>query len=385
MFFCTGAKFHAKIFSRQKIINFAEKNHNMLTLPSKIKIKDIAAMAGVSAGTVDRVIHNRGDVSPASREKVEKILKEIDYTPNIYASALASRRNFLFLAIIPSYNKGDYWEKEEEGIRRAAEELINFRVEVQIRYFEQYNITSFCKVMEDALKDKPDGILLSPSLKSVTFEFSCKMDEMRIPYIFIDSRVEDAHPLAYYGQHSYLSGCLAGRLLLTEKPKAEEIAVFSFYHLGQVPSNQISQRMAGFASHIMEKKESCRLHRITLDIGNPEKNEQAMHDVFTRNPAIEGAVIFSSRAYVVAEFLQKYRLNHIALIGYDLLDRNVASLRNNSIAYLIAQRPEVQGYRAMKALGNHLIFKKEVEAVNYMPLDILINKNIDFYLGFTNF
>ncbi|MDR2628334.1 MAG: LacI family DNA-binding transcriptional regulator [Dysgonamonadaceae bacterium] len=357
----------------------------MLSLPSKIKIKDIAAMAGVSAGTVDRVIHNRGDVSAANREKVEKILMEINYTPNIYASALASKKTFLFLAVIPSYNKGDYWEKVIEGIHRAAEELINFRAEVQIRYFEQYNIASFCKVVEEVLKEKPDGILLSPSLKSVTFEYACKMDEMRIPYIFIDSRVEDTHPLAYYGQHSYLSGCLAGRLLLTEKPGMEEIAVFSFYHLGQVPSNQISQRMAGFVSHIMEKKASCHLHRITLDIHDPKKNEQAMHDVFTGNPAIEGAVIFSSRAYVVAEFLKKYQLNHITLIGYDLLDRNIASLRNNSIAYLIAQRPEVQGYRAVKALGDHLIFKKKVEAVNYMPLDILINKNIDFYLGFTNF
>ena len=36
-------------------------------------------MAGVSAGTVDRVLHNRGEVSQSSREKVEAILTEIDY------------------------------------------------------------------------------------------------------------------------------------------------------------------------------------------------------------------------------------------------------------------------------------------------------------------
>ena len=37
-------------------------------------IKDIARMSGVSAGTVDRVLHNRGDVSVSSREKVAKLL-----------------------------------------------------------------------------------------------------------------------------------------------------------------------------------------------------------------------------------------------------------------------------------------------------------------------
>ena len=63
----------------------------MKSLPDKIRIKDIARLANVSTGTVDRVLHNRGEVSAKSREKVEKVLKEINYQPNIYASALASR------------------------------------------------------------------------------------------------------------------------------------------------------------------------------------------------------------------------------------------------------------------------------------------------------
>ena len=64
----------------------------MKSLPDKIRIKDIARLANVSTGTVDRVLHNRGEVSAKSREKVEKVLKEINYQPNIYASALASKK-----------------------------------------------------------------------------------------------------------------------------------------------------------------------------------------------------------------------------------------------------------------------------------------------------
>ena len=45
----------------------------------KIRIKDIARLSGVSVGTVDRVLHNRPNVSPVAREKVEKALKEMDY------------------------------------------------------------------------------------------------------------------------------------------------------------------------------------------------------------------------------------------------------------------------------------------------------------------
>lgn len=357
----------------------------MNKLYSKIKIKDIAEMAGVSAGTVDRVLHDRGDVSKKSREKVEKVLKKINYVPNIYASALASKKDFRFVAVIPKHNPEDYWEMIQNGILRAAEELSDFRVNVEIHAYDIFNIASFCKVMEDMIGSHPDGVLLAPSLKSVTFSYTCKMDELKIPYVFVDSRIEEAHPLAYFGQNSHLSGCLAGKLLLTLNPDIQEIAVFSFYNVGQIPANQISQRMAGFSSFMLEKKESCRLHRITLELGNQEKNEVAMSEIFLKNKSVEGAVIFSSRAYVVAEFLEKYNLKkQISFIGYDLLERNVKCMKNDSIDYLIAQRPDVQGNRGIKALSDHLIFKKPVNVLNYVPMDILIHKNIDFYLDFPN-
>lgn len=60
-------------------------------------IKDIARMAGVSAGTVDRVLHNRGDVSPKSKAKVQKVLDEIHYQPNVFAIGLAAKKIFFRL------------------------------------------------------------------------------------------------------------------------------------------------------------------------------------------------------------------------------------------------------------------------------------------------
>ncbi|MBR4729869.1 MAG: LacI family DNA-binding transcriptional regulator, partial [Prevotella sp.] len=44
-----------------------------------IRIKDIAERAGVSVGTVDRVLHNRPNVSKVALEKVNKALEEMDY------------------------------------------------------------------------------------------------------------------------------------------------------------------------------------------------------------------------------------------------------------------------------------------------------------------
>ena len=57
----------------------------------RVRIKDIAKMADVSVGTVDRVIHGRSGVSESSRKRVEEILKQLDYQPNMCLPAAATR------------------------------------------------------------------------------------------------------------------------------------------------------------------------------------------------------------------------------------------------------------------------------------------------------
>lgn len=56
--------------------------------PKNIRVKDIARLAGVSKGTVDRALHKRGRASQESYQKVMKVLQEIDYKPNLIARTL---------------------------------------------------------------------------------------------------------------------------------------------------------------------------------------------------------------------------------------------------------------------------------------------------------
>ncbi|MFW5657196.1 MAG: LacI family DNA-binding transcriptional regulator, partial [Bacteroidota bacterium] len=73
----------------------------MIKNTKKIRIKDIAQLAGVSIGTVDRVIHNRGEVSEKTREKILNIVKEMNFEPDILASTLASKKTFRFAVLFP--------------------------------------------------------------------------------------------------------------------------------------------------------------------------------------------------------------------------------------------------------------------------------------------
>ena len=93
-------------------------------------------------------------------------------------------------------------------------------------------------------------------------------------------------------------------------------------------------------------------------------------------------IVFNSRVYQLGEYLRHAEHSMKGLIGYDLLKANVDLLKSGDVHYLIGQRPGLQGYCGVKALCDHVVFKKSVDSVKYMPIDILIKENIDFYFEF---
>ena len=98
----------------------------------RIRIKDIAQMAGVSVGTVDRVLHSRSGVSESSRIKVEEILKKLNYQPNMYASALAYNKSYTFYLLLPKHESEAYWEEIEEGARKCEDTRRDFHPRLNV-------------------------------------------------------------------------------------------------------------------------------------------------------------------------------------------------------------------------------------------------------------
>ena len=89
-----------------------------------ITIKDIAARAGVSTGTVDRVLHKRPNVSKSALEKVNKALEELDYRPNMYASALAYNKTYTFYVVLPKHEQDAYWTRSKKVPRPVASSVV---------------------------------------------------------------------------------------------------------------------------------------------------------------------------------------------------------------------------------------------------------------------
>ena len=349
----------------------------------KIRIKDIAVMAGVSEGTVDRVLHNRGEVSEKSRKAVNDVLKKINYSPNILARSLASKKEYHFIAIIPEFRKGEYWESIAKGFDIALQEFKEYHVHIEKRFFNQYDISSFINIAKEVLTLEPDAVCIAPIFKDEAVNFTKELSRKKTPFSFIDSMIDNSNFLSYYGQNSFQSGYVAARLMFETLPPKSQIIIARTKRKGSI-SNQTEKRYNGFKQFIQDNQLENDIQLINFEIGKDEdeSSKQELHRVFEQNSNIKAAITFSSRVYKLAQQLKDIEKTDVNVIGYDLLDENVELLRQGSINKLIAQRPEEQAYKSIQDLCKKLIFNQEIIQINFMPIDILIKENIDYYLEY---
>ena len=85
----------------------------------RIRIKGIAKISGISPGTVDRVLHNRGNVSEKAKAAEEKVLKQLDYKSNIHLSRLSLKKTYEIVFTTPHASHGEYWESIHVGIQES--------------------------------------------------------------------------------------------------------------------------------------------------------------------------------------------------------------------------------------------------------------------------
>ena len=166
-----------------------------MNTPERIRIKDIAKMADVSVGTVDRVIHGRSGVSEASRKRVEEILEKLNYQPNMYASALASNKKYAFACLLPQHETGEYWTEVESGIHEALTTYSDFNITVKLRYYDPYDYRSFAREAHSIVEMPPDGVLFAPTAPQYTTPFTDELEKLDIPYIYRLEHQGSSRPL----------------------------------------------------------------------------------------------------------------------------------------------------------------------------------------------
>ena len=339
---------------------------------------DIAEKAGVSIGTVDRVLHQRGEVSDETRDKILKIIREFDYRPNILASSLASKKRITFASLTPwAPDKDSFWSKPQEGIEKAISQLGQYGITLKQYFFKMDDPETLTKEADKILELSPVGVLLAPWAKREALRFTKELDQRSIPYVFIDSDLKDSNPISFIVQNSVQSGYLAAKLIdYGIAPQSNILMLHVTKDLQN--SYHLLQREKGFLDYFETVKNKSH-HIIKVEVpSDMTQIANKLNECLAEVKSLDAIFVTNSKVNLFASFFDKFE-RRPKIIGYDLIPKNIDLLSQGKIDFLLNQKPEYQGYMATNLLFDQIVRKEKVKSQNYTSIDIITRENIDYY------
>jgi LacI family transcriptional regulator len=341
-------------------------------------VREIARRANVSTATVDRVLHNRTGVSEKTKKRINDIIKELDYQPNILASRLASKKIITLAILVPDVSEEtDFWEAPLNGVRRAEAEIRQYGVQTLTFFFDLNSKESYIQKTKEILDLDVNGILVAPSFISETKDFARECTSRKIPFVFIDSDIPELQSLSYIGPHLYKSGYVGAKLLTYRLQPEKKVLIINISK--EIDNFNYEAIEEGFRAYFSDNKNPNEIVRIDIQETDYQSVARHLTYVFHLNKDIGAAFVTNSRVHTVASFLKNSHRTEVSLIGYDFVKDNVKYLENNVIDFLICHRPEDQAYRGIMALYQTLVMNAAVSRLNYMPIDIVTKENYEFY------
>ncbi|WP_372753040.1 LacI family DNA-binding transcriptional regulator [Labilibaculum sp.] len=349
----------------------------------KIRIKDIAEQAGVSVGTVDRVLHNRGEVAEETRNKILGIAKANNYQPNLIARALTSKKQCIFASLLPTPTEDDiFWQSPLNGISDAVSELEQFQVKVSKFFFDHFNEQDFIQQTEAILALNPAGVVFSPIFSKESLEFTQKLEKKGIPYVFIESKIDQSNYLAYVGSDGFCGGRVAANLIDFGIPENGDILIIN---LAKNLENvlRLNERTQGFLSYFIDKGKNQGLKiSVEISVSEAEIIKEKLDSVLANNKNIKAIFVTGSKVYKIARYLINSNISDIITVGFDPIEQNIKYLKQGSISFIIDQHPHQQGFMAIKKLFEHVLLNHEISKDEYLPIDIISQESIQLYKAF---
>lgn len=339
-------------------------------------LKEIADLAGVSRGTVDRVLNHRGSVNPQTERKILEIVQALDYKPNKAGIVLAAQKKNLKLGVVLLGRDTVFYDDILAGVRDKAEELEGYNCSVLLRQTE-YDLNRQLEAIDELVAEGISGLAISPYNDNAVREKIDALYDQGIPVVTLNTDIENARRLAYVGCHFYRSGETAGGLMHLMTGNAANGSV----HVGIISGSMNvlchTERIAGFR-HVIETYGGIQIVETVNNSDDETRSYDLTAAMLRRHPEINALYFTAGGVYGGCRaVMDSGRAPQITVITNDMVDTTREFLENGLIAATICQQPFVQGHKPLSILFTYLT-TGELPAVenDYVNIDIRIRENL---------
>lgn len=250
-----------------------------------VSLNDIAHLAGVSKSTVSRYL-NQGSVSEKTRDKIQKIIEETGYQPNVYAQSLKAERTHLIGVVIPRFKS----PSTNDALKKMDQIAYNNQLQLVIMNSE-LSVERTLENIQQLERQRVDMIVLFAA--EMTAQLEDTLHQLKTPIIIVGQAVDGVQSLIYddysagwqIAEHGYMLGHRHFLFVgVSEKDKAVGV-----------------QRKKGFYDYLNDKS-------VTIDFVETSFSRQdAYNKALTFLPKLQATYIVAATDHIALGILNACR------------------------------------------------------------------------------
>lgn len=343
--------------------------------PKRAGIHRISELANVSIGTVDRALHGRAGISEATRRRVLRIAKQLDYTPHPAARALARSRPNLRIGVCIPQEIHFFYDQMRLGIFDEARRSQSLGVEVLYRPVSALGAGEASQ-LKQLLEEGVNALIVTPGNPSSVTPIIDEAERRNIRVVCITTDAPQSRRSSIVSVDPSLSGRLAAELMGRFVPSGSNVAVIT----GMLRAEEHRLKTEGFCESFRNNGVGGTIAAILEGHESEPQTYRKALRLLADHPELRGIYVNTVNCLPVCRAIHSRGAEHkIQLIATDLFPEMLPYFADGTIASSIYQDPYLQGQTAIRLLIDALSNGAPVPPAHYLNPGIVLRSNLRLF------
>ncbi len=328
----------------------------------KIGIPEIARLANVSIGTVDRALHGRSEINEGTRQRVLRIAQENGYRPNLAARALVVGGPLIKVGLCIPREVHYYFDEVREGVVAEARRYQPLGVQVIYRPFERLGVGETEKFQE-LLRTHPQVIVVCPGDPQRLAPLINKAELQNIRVICVSSDVPGSTRSSVVCANQMASGHLAAELMSKFLAPRAAVAIIT----GSSATEDHRKKVQAFSEKFPQFSPCGRVLEVVEGHDDKDETFQKVYALLQRQSALAGLYVSTANCLPVCRAIGALGLDgKIRLVTTDLFKEMIPYFEKGTILASIHQRPYTQGQVSARLAVDHIANGRPLPSSYYL-------------------
>ncbi len=341
----------------------------------KIGIHEIARLAQVSAGTVDRALNGRDRISETTRRHILKIADRLGYKPNLAARSLSKGQAAIKIGVCIPREIHFYFDQLRDGILAEARRLEPLGLEIHYRPTERLGEKEHERVAK-VVRENIQALILTPGDPERLIPLINEAERQNIRVICVDTDASKSARSTMVGVDSGVSGRLAAELMGRFLAPRSQVAIIT----GMLQTEDHRGKTEGFRDSFTRYCANGKVAGIVEAHDDDEEAFRKCSALLEKHPLLKGIYVNTANCLPVCRALQAFGLaGKIRLITTDLFPGMIPFFEEGTIFASIHGRPFAQGQISLRLAVDHLVHRHPLPPSFFLAPQIVMRSTLHLF------